>query len=331
MNRRTVTITGPRKVELREEALPPPGENEALVESLCSAISAGTELLIYRGEFPKALEDLHDRFSSGVRYPWPCGYACIGRILGLGPALDPALVGRLVFSFQPHTTHFIAPLESLFFLPEGQTPESACFLPNMETAVNLAQDAAPLLGERVLVLGQGVVGLLTASLLREFPLHVLVSADLFPLRRKASPAPYSLDPASPEFREQARALLEEGADLTFELSGHPGALDEAIALTRFTGRIIIGSWYGEKRVPLDLGGSFHRSRLKLISSQVSSIAPELSSRWDKTRRFDVAWEALLRLHPEQWITHHFPIERAPEAFRLLDESPAEALQVVFDY
>lgn len=331
MQRRTVTITGPRQAELREETLAPPGEGEALVETRCSAISAGTELLIYRGEFPKALEDLHDRFSSGVQYPWPCGYACIGEVLEVGKGLDPSLRGRMVFSFQPHTTHFTAPLEALLPLPEEQTLESACFLPNMETAVNLVQDAAPLLGERVLVLGQGVIGLLTASLLSEFPLQTLVSADMYPLRRAASPAPHRLDPAAEDFRAQALRLLDPGADLTFELSGSPAALDEAIALTRFSGRVIIGSWYGEKRSPLDLGGAFHRSRLRLISSQVSTIAPELSSRWDKSRRFGTAWEALLRIRPDQWISHRFPLEQAPQAYQLLDQSPDEALQVVFQY
>ncbi len=328
MERRTLTLTAPRRVELRAESLPPRKENEALVETVCSAISAGTELLIYRGEFPRQLEDLHDRFSSGVKYPWASGYACVGRII---EAENEALRGSLVFSFQPHCTHFIAPLGSLIPLPEGQTPEPACFLPNMETAVNLVQDAAPILGERALVLGQGVVGLLCASLLNEFPLQTLVSADLYSLRREASPAPHRLDPAAADFRAQARSLLKEGADLTVEVSGHPAALDEAIALTRFSGRVILGSWYGEKRLPLDLGGSFHRSRLRLISSQVSTLAPELSARWDKARRFETAWEALARLHPEKWITHRFPLDRAAQAYQLLDESPAEALQVVFQY
>ncbi len=331
MKRRTLTITGPRRVELREEELPPLKEGECLVETACSAISAGTELLIYRGEFPKELEDLHDRFSSGVKYPWACGYACIGRVIETGAGVEARLRGQRVFSFQPHSTHFIAPAGSLMPLPEGHAPESACFLPNMETAVNLVQDAAPLLGEGVLVLGQGVIGLLTASLLGEFPLAALVSADMYPLRREASPAPHSLDPARADFHEQAKALLGEGADLTFEVSGHPAALDTAIALTRFSGRVIIGSWYGEKRLPIDLGGSFHRSRLRLIASQVSTIAPELSARWDKRRRFEAAWAALQRVQPEKWITHRFPLQEAAQAFELLDRSPADALQVIFTY
>jgi threonine dehydrogenase-like Zn-dependent dehydrogenase len=127
------------------------------------------------------------------------------------------------------------------------------------------------------------------------------------------------------------AYAQNKFDLTFELSGSPSALNDAIALTAFSGRIVIGSWYGEKRAEINLGGVFHRSRIKLISSQVSTIAPELSGKWDKARRFDVAWKALERIKPEKWITHRFPIERAEEAYRLLDENPQEVIQVIFEY
>jgi threonine dehydrogenase-like Zn-dependent dehydrogenase len=116
-----------------------------------------------------------------------------------------------------------------------------------------------------------------------------------------------------------------------EISGNPSALDDAIALTIFSGRIVIGSWYGEKRAPIDLGGKFHRSRIKLISSQVSSISPELSGRWDKSRRFEVAWNALKRIQPEKWVTHKFPFDQATQAYQLLDGSPELALQIIFTY
>jgi threonine dehydrogenase-like Zn-dependent dehydrogenase len=200
----------------------------------------------------------------------------------------------------------------------------------METAVNLVQDAAPILGERVLVLGQGVVGLLVASLLNEFPLEALVTSDCYECRRKASQAIGIKTSFDPEHKNQSALELNK-FDLTFELSGRPETLNDALALTTFSGRIVIGSWYGEKKAPIDLGGAFHRSRIKMISSQVSSIAPELSGRWDKTRRFDVAWKALERIQPEKWITHRFPIEDATKAYELLDKNPHETIQVVFDY
>jgi threonine dehydrogenase-like Zn-dependent dehydrogenase len=216
----------------------------------------------------------------------------------------------------------------------------------METAVNLIQDAAPILGERVLVLGQGVVGLLVASLLKEFPLELLVTSDCHELRRKASlelGVANSFDPElivladensftkSTKSHTTNRLAYTQNFDLTFELSGSPYALNNAIAMTMFSGRVVIGSWYGEKKAPIDLGSLFHRSRIKLISSQVSSIAPELSGRWDKGRRFEVVWKALKRIQPQKWITHRFPIEKAEEAYQLLDENPQETIQVIFEY
>jgi threonine dehydrogenase-like Zn-dependent dehydrogenase len=161
----------------------------------------------------------------------------------------------------------------------------------------------------------------------------LVTADCFELRRYSSPVPQrlSLDPNSPNFHKEAMRLLKGSADLTFELSGRPETLNDALAITGFSGRIVIGSWYGEKRAEIDLGGTFHRSRIKLISSQVSTIAPELCGRWNKARRINMAWKALERIQPEKWITHRFPIEEAKEAYRLLDENPQETIQIVFDY
>lgn len=330
---KTLFFTAPKQVEVRETILPPLKDNEVLVETVCSAISAGTEMLVYRGQFPQ-MKDAHDAVSSGLRYPLAYGYACVGVVREIGKLVNLGLAGKLVFSFQPHTSHFVAKTDSLFPIPHSLSPANACFLPNMETAVNLVQDGAPILGERVLVLGQGVVGLLTASLLNEFPLENLTVADSIELRRNAikevegqrskvkNLAPNDLGPAALELKP---------FDLVFELTGSPSALNTAIEHTAFSGRIVIGSWYGQKRAEIDLGGSFHRSRIELISSQVSTISPELSGRWDKSRRFEVAWQALERIQPQKWITHRFSLSDAEKAYQLLDENPQEMIQVIFEY
>jgi len=335
VKRKTLYFTAPGQVELREEALPELGAEEVLVETVCSAISAGTEMLVYQGRFPRDMEtdSVISSLRGSLEYPLAYGYACVGKIKAIGSQVDKSMRDQLIFAFQSHTSHFITNPDSLFPVPNSLSPEAACFLPNMETAVNLVQDAAPIFGECVLVLGQGVVGLLTASLLSEFPLETLVTADCFELRRNSSPVPQrsSLDPYSPNFHKEAMRLLNGSADLTFELSGRPETLNDALAITGFSGRIVIGSWYGEKRAEIDLGSAFHRSRIKLISSQVSTLAPELSGRWNKARRFDTAWKALERIKPEKWITHRFFIDNAKEAYRLLDENPQEAIQVVFNY
>ena len=337
MDRRVVYFTAPGKVELREESLPALNADEVLVETHISAISAGTEMLVYRGQFPRDVIDSHDSLSSGLNYPLAYGYASVGRVTEIGASVPREWENRQVFAFQPHSSHFITTPNSLISIPELLSPENAVFLPNMETAVNLVQDAAPLIGERVLVLGQGILGLLTTALLHEFPLEYLAVADRFELRRKASlelGVNASLDPTFEDFRTlaiQSSAGMQHGFDLIIELSGNPSALDDAIALTVFSGRVVIGSWYGEKRASIDLGGKFHRSRIRLISSQVSSISPELSGRWDKPRRFEVAWNALKRIQPEKWITHKFPLEQAAQAYQLLDSSPELAIQIIFNY
>ncbi len=347
MKRRTLYFTAPRQVELREESLPALGADEVMVETTCSAISAGTEMLVYQNRFPRDVET--DSVISSLRgafeYPLAYGYACVGVIKETGKQVDKSWHGKNVFSFQPHTSHFIARPDSLFPIPDSILPATACFLPNMETAVNLVQDAAPILGERAFVLGQGVVGLLVTALLKEFPLEALVTSDCYEVRRNASldlGANDSLDPVlinknllnpvtNQVIETYQSGYAQNKFDLTFELTGSPSALDDAIPLTMYSGRIVVGSWYGEKRAAIDLGGAFHRSRIKIISSQVSTIAPELSGRWDKPRRFNVAWEALRRIQPQKWITHRFPIQKAAEAYSLLDENPQETIQVVFTY
>ncbi|MCQ3936053.1 MAG: oxidoreductase [Chloroflexi bacterium] len=358
---KTLYFTAPKQLEIRDTALPPLNDDEVLVETICSAISAGTEMLVYCGQFPQ-LKDAHDFVSSELKYPLAYGYACVGKVKEVGKEVDREWGDKLVFAFRSHTSLFAAKPENLFPIPHSLSPENACFLPNMETAVNLVQDGAPILGERALVLGQGMVGLLTASLLSEFPLESLVVVDQFELRRNALQVENSrlnVERLSPEnLKEKGLLNSAPGAkpvkfdtviakdnaketssfgyaqskfDLVFELSGSPLVLNDAIEHTAFSGRIVIGSWYGQKRAEIDLGGDFHRSRIRLISSQVSTISPELSGRWDKSRRFDVAWKALERIQPQKWITHRFPIDEADKAYRLMDECPQETMQVIFNY
>ncbi len=337
MKCRAVYFTAPGRIEVREEQIPEPDSGQVLVEAELSGISAGTEMLVYRGQFPRDLPDANDSISGHLHYPLNYGYASVGRVKVLGSLVDKSWQNRLVFSFQPHRSHFLAAPDALFPVPHSLSASSAVFLPNMETAVNLVQDAAPILGESALILGQGIVGLLAASLLREFPLQRLVTADRYQARRQASlevGAHASLDPTFDDFHSAALLCLPPstpGYDLTLELSGNPSALDDAIALTMFNGRIIVGSWYGEKRASIDLGGKFHRSRIELISSQVSTISSKLSGRWNKLRRFDVAWDALKRIQPEKWVTRQFAVDEAAHAYRLLDKSPEQAIQIVLNY
>jgi threonine dehydrogenase-like Zn-dependent dehydrogenase len=311
------------------------------VQTIVSAISPGTELLIYRGLAPTDMptDETITALSGALAFPLKYGYAAVGRVIAVGSPAEHGWQGRLVFAFQPHASFFLATPSELHPLPDSVLPEEAVFLPNMETAVNFLMDGHPLIGERVVVFGQGVVGLLTAALLVRLPLSALITVDAYPLRRKRSlelGAHASLEAGAEDLLARVQASLHAGhgapgADLSYELSGNPVGLDQAIAVTGFSGRVVIGSWYGQKHADLQLGGRFHRSRIRLISSQVSSIAPEWSGRWDKRRRLHVAWEMLQDVRPAPLITHRFPLGQACEAYALLDQHPEETIQVLLTY
>jgi 2-desacetyl-2-hydroxyethyl bacteriochlorophyllide A dehydrogenase len=336
MIRAALFFTAPCQVEVRDEPLPDPGPDQVVVQTLLSAISPGTETMIYRGQFPTemAVDATIPALAGKFEYPFKYGYSVVGRVIACGAAAPRTWEGRLVFAFNPHESHFLADVQSLLPLPPDISAETAVFLPNMETALNFVMDAAPLIGEKAAIFGQGIVGLLTTALLARFPLARLVSLDRYAGRRQASlamGASASLDPGLPDSLEQARIALAGEADLCLELSGQPAALDQAIGLTGFAGRVLIGSWYGHKRAVLNLGDRFHRSRIRLISSQVSSLAPELSGRWNKGRRFEVAWEMLRQVRPEQFITQRFPLTQAAQAYAVLDRAPQDTIQVVLTY
>jgi alcohol dehydrogenase len=357
---RSLYFTGDSEVEVYERELPIPDEGQVRVRTERSAVSPGTELLVYRGEVPSemAADATIDALAGTFEFPLRYGYAAVGWVEATGPGVDASWEGREVFGFNPHESHFCAPVSDLLPVPEDCSAEAATFLPNVETAVNFVQDGAPRLGERVAVFGQGVVGLLTTALLAECPLAELVTVDHYPERRARSlelGADAALDTDGGEgddedgtdgdeddvgerirerFGANDRTMTGDdsaGADLTYELTGCPDALDSAVSAAGYDGRVVVGSWYGTKPTELDLGGRFHRSRISLESSQVSTIDPDLRGRWSKDRRLGVAWEKLREIGPERFVTHEFDISEAGQAYEMLDENPSEALGVLFEY
>lgn len=333
-------FVGPDSVEVREEAIPVIAPNQALVQTLFSAISAGTEMLIYRQQISLSQPiDLNIQALSGkFQFPMKYGYSVVGKIVAAGTEISSSWIGKTIFSFHPHESLFSVNLNEIMEIPGGISPQDALFLPNMETAVNFVMDGRPVLGEKVVVWGQGIVGLLTTSILAQFPLENLVTLDLYPLRRHMSQkmgAQNSFDPQSRESLPKMKSIFQNesssGADLIFETSGNPEALDSAIEIAGYDGRIIVGSWYGTKEVKLNLGEGYHRNRVRLVSSQVSTVAPHFQGRWTKSRRFQTVWNMIEKIKPSQFITHQFPLSRAAEAYKLLDENPGEAIQVIFSY
>lgn len=332
--RLSLLFTGPRRVELREEELGPPPPGHVLCRTLASAVSAGTELLAFRGQLPADTpldETLGALGGSTFAYPFRYGYASVGEVTAVGGgAADRAWVGRRVFAFEPHASAFVARVEDVQPVPQGTPAEKAALLAHMETAINLLLDGAPLYGERVLVIGQGTVGLLVTALLARFPLGALVAVEPLPARAEAGRR-FGADHVAAGEEAARHALGPGGADLVYELSGDPAALDLAIAAAGHEARVVVGSWYGGKRAPVDLGGRFHRRRLRLVSSQVSHIAAALSARWDRARRFEAAWAALGDVDTGALVSHRVPFREAQAAYELLDAHPERVLQLLLTH
>lgn len=347
--RHVVTFTAPRTVTVETGPLPEPTADQVRVRTTRSGISPGTERLVYRGEAPDQLaaDAALEALGGGLAFPLSYGYCAVGVVDAVGDTVDPAWKGRRVFAFQPHASAFVAAPDALIPLPDAVSDDDAVFLPNMETAVNLVMDARPLVGETAVVIGQGIVGLLATALLARFPLGALYTTDLHPMRREWSErlgATRSFDPSAdadalpdalgithPDATDAGQEEAYEGADVVLEVSGAPQVLNDAVACAGFDSRIVVGSWYGTKQAPVDLGGRFHRARIDIVSSQVSTVAPALRGRWSKARRMDTVLDLLPDLAPHRLITDRAPVTDAPALYRRLDTAPNAVLQPVFTY
>lgn len=329
MDNAALYFTAERAVELRPLSPPSPAADEVVVETTISAISAGTELLVYRDQTPQDIagEKTVDTVSPEFSYPLQYGYALVGRVTETGDAVDDSWLDQRVFSFSPHQTQVVTEPESLVRIPDDIATEQAVLLPTVETAANITLDSQPQLGEQVVVFGAGVVGLTTVALLSSFPLRELVVVEPLAARRELA-TEFGADRAiAPDAVETAVS----DADLAVELSGNPDVLNSAIGSVGYDGRVVVGSWYGSKTAPIEFGGRFHRDRIEITSSQVSSIEPTRRGRWDKDRLLSTALDRLKTIAVDQLISHRIPFESAPEAYELLDSQPEHALQVLLTY
>src|SRR2546430_8997119 len=320
-----------RSVELRTEELADPGPDEVRVRAALSAISHGTEMLVYRGEVDadRAL-DL-PALAGCYGFPLKYGYASVGRAVAVGSDVHGLREGDLVFALHPHQDEYVVPESLVRRLPDRTAPEQGVFLANLETAINVVLDAKPRLGEVVAVFGQGVVGLLVTQLLRRSGARV-IAVEPSTLRRSFAERCGAEAAIAPGGGARVRELTGgRGADIALDASGRPAALQEAIDCVATEGTVVVCSWYGEKPVPLDLGGRFHRGRVRLVSSQVGRVDPSLAPRWDRERRLELATSLLGELILAELITHRIPFVRAADAYALLDAQSRQTVQVVLDY
>lgn len=300
---RALVFTRPGRIDIEDVAVPDPGPDEVMVETRYSGISTGTELLAYRGELDPqmAIDERLGALQGGTfRYPFRYGYACVG---------DAG--GELVFAYQPHQDRFVAPRADLLVLGDGVDPRQATLLPLIETALQISLDAGAVLEQDVIVMGLGPVGLLTALLVDRAGGRVL-GVDPNRARREVAAA------VGVETLDVAGKGRSGGVPLVIEASGRPEALAAALDLLAHEGTVIVASWYGTKEVPLNLGGPFHRRRLTVRSSQVSTIPASLANRWTVERRRSTAVELLRDLPLGPLASHVFPFDDAGDAFAALD-------------
>lgn len=328
-----VWFDGPGHVEIRQEPVPSVGPNQVRIQALVSGLSAGSELLVYRGQVPPDLPPDLPTIGGDFSFPVKFGYASVGRVVEAGPAVALG-VDDLVFAHHPHQTEFVVPADFPIRLPAGVRPEIGVFSANLETAVTVTLDAHPRLGEAVVVMGQGVVGLLITMLLRRVGSGPIVTVDAHPRRREASVSA-GADHAFGLDADLGERVLEltggRGFDVAVEASGSPAGLQACIDSVAFAGTIVVASWYGTRDATLALGGAFHRRRLRVLSSQVSTLDPTLTPRWDRARRTALVTELLQELPLAELVTHRFPFHEAAAAYELLDRTPEDCVQVVLGY
>ncbi|HYP78062.1 MAG TPA: zinc-binding alcohol dehydrogenase [Polyangiaceae bacterium] len=273
-------IVEPGRCELRSETLPSPAAGEVLVRALFSAVSRGTESLVFNGRVPVSeYSRMRCPYQVGD-FPGPVkyGYSNVGRVESGGQEL----LGRAVFCLYPHQSAYVVSAQAVLPLPEGMPPERAVLAANMETAINAVWDAAPRLGDRVTVIGAGVVGCLCAYLLARHPGVAVELVDLRAERADIARA-FGVSFALPQAAQRER-------DLVVHASGSEAGLRTSLSLAGSGASVLELSWFGATEVSLPLGAAFHARRLSLQASQVGTLSPRARARFDHRTRLALALE-----------------------------------------
>ena len=322
---RAFWITGPGRGEIRSVALAAPGRGEVRLRAVASAISRGTESLVFEGKVPASeRQRMRCPFQEG-EFPAPVkyGYASVGVVEALGPEVPHELLSARVFCLYPHQDRYVVPASAVLPVPAEVPDRRAALAANMETAVNALWDAGPRIGDRIVVVGAGVVGTLVATLAARLPGASVELVDIDRRRRELAVA------LGCRFAVPDDALGE--ADLVFHASGTAAGLGTALALAGFEANVMELSWYGDQPVAAPLGATFHSRRLRLISSQVGSIATARRARRSHRERLALALDLLRDPVFDRLITGELRLDALPETMARLATAPDGALCEVVRY
>ncbi|WP_165585394.1 zinc-binding alcohol dehydrogenase [Roseococcus sp. SYP-B2431] len=306
----------PGRCELREERLRIPREDDLQIRAIASGVSRGTERLVHRGRVPESQHAaMRCPMQEGeLSFPVKYGYAAVG-LVEEGPA---EWIGRRVFVLHPHQTRFVAPIAMCARIPDAIPDRRAVLAANMETALNVVWDAAPRLGERAMVIGAGVVGLLCAWLLARIPGLRVCVVDRDPARAKLAAS------LGGEFFAPEAAPAEQ--ELIVHASASEAGLRLALDRAGFEARLLEASWFGDAEPALPLGAAFHQKRLQLISTQVGSVSPAMRGRRAYADRMALALSFLDDPRLDALVGPAVPFAELPSSMSALLDPPAGAPQ-----
>lgn len=307
--------------ELRSEEIEGPGPGDALVRALYSGISKGTEMVVHRGAVPpRVAEEMRAPHQEG-NFPGPVkfGYLSVG-VVEEGPE---GWKGQRVFCLNPHQDRYVVPVKELTRIPDNVPSQRAVLTGTVETAVNALWEAGPRLGDRVAVVGAGLVGGMVATLLRTFPLQRLQLVDLDPDRKKLA------DTLNVDFTHPDDALAD--CDIVFHCSASQEGLERSLQLVGDEGDVIEMSWYANREVTLPLGEDFHARRLSIRASQVGVVARARRHRRTNADRLDLAVSLLSDPVFDAFLTGSSPFEELPDVVQGLAHGKLDALCHVIEY
>jgi len=318
---RAIWYVGKGAVELKPAPLRPPRPGEALVRTLYSGISRGTERLILNGAVPGTeWERMRAPMQEGA-FPFPVKYGyCASGLVEDGPK---ELLGKPVFCLHPHQDYFIAPMDMLVVVPDAIPARRATLAANMETALNGLWDSGAGPADRIAVVGGGILGLLVSHLASRLPGADVTLVDI-ESERAALAQRLGARFAQP-------SAVPEGCDVVFHTSASAPGLATALAAAGTEATVVEMSWYGDSSVAADLGGAFHSSRLKLVSSQVGQVSPGRRPRWSYRRRLEAAIALLDNPALDALVADEIAFEDAPRQLPAILGGKARGLAPVIRY
>jgi len=308
-------VISPQNGEIVKAGLSPRLDDELLVRTIYSGVSRGTESLVFKGKVPRSqYESMRAPFQEG-NFPGPVkyGYSNVGEVVD-GPA---EFVGRVIFCLYPHQSRYVVSSNAVIVLPEGLPPERAVLAANMETAVNVVWDACPGVGDRIVVIGGGVVGLLAGWLCAQVPGVEVTLVDVNSSRESVASV------LGLNFCTEVQPHVR--ADLVIHASGQPEGLVGALKVAGMEATIVEASWYGDGIVQLPLGEEFHARRLMLKSSQVGQLPSHRTPRWTRAKRLALALNLLQEPQLDSLITGESRFEELPVLMGKLSQGSGSTL------